>query len=152
MKLSYINNDTGFKTVRKYELLQFRKLMGNMEKKAQADAMLEKNKTLNTELRNPEEIFSMNNFKTLNENEKQFKLTTNWMADAGVVDVPVRAPKDDVKLVQQANTNAQKLENRLDPNPALTAAQSTAQQYKDIRKRNDKIARDRQRYRRTPGI
>jgi len=138
VKLDYSCDNTQSMIFRKMELADFRRQVLGGSSELQREAVAEDRKTeqleINAHMRNPMEVFSKKNNMELDEKlEMKGHFLREWIDDAGVNQTLYRAPTNDIEGVRNSNTNALKLENIVNTNPALVAQQSTAESLKKIR-------------------
>ena len=117
---------------RKVQLRNFRTSMGNLEKQAEIEDKKELEVDLKNWMSNPQEIYSKENVKELNKNLLNVgNLEREYIDDVGLNQTVKDAPTDDISSIKKANAKALEYDNKLNPDPALIAAQSTAKSLAD---------------------
>ena len=140
MKLSY---RTGYSVRQPIFLKQkrmYRESMGGddyLKREAINEIMSGVNQDKNATLQNPKEILDRGNVREL-EMKLGASLAKPWWDLGAHEELGPRQPEDDEALVKESRTSDMNYENRLSPNPALEAQQSTSQNIKSIKDRLDK--------------
>ena len=138
VKIDYATPQMRETIFRKMELADFRtRALGGsagLQRKAEKEDRKTESLELNAHLRNPMEVFSKkNNMELEKKLEMPGHFLREWIDDAGVNQTLYRAPENDIESIKKSNTNALRLENIVNPDPALIAQQSTAESLKQIR-------------------